>query len=283
MSGQINTNINSRVISLVSNVEIHQQLEKYFEMEEIEEQRPQSEENAYCEEHFLRTHKRNNNGTYTVAISFKQPIHPLGESKAKAAARLLQLEKRFLTDNRLETDYTKFMFEYLDLEHMTLAAPIPHNAIAYYIPHQAVIKMDSTTTKLRVVFDASCKTTNGQSLNSTMYIGPKLQNDLSQILLRWRKYQFVFTADVEKMYRQIHIREEDQIYHRVLWRWNQSEPIQEYQMTTVTFGVAAALYLAIRTLQQLAVDERNNFPKAAETVLHDFYVDELMSGDTNLF
>ncbi|XP_018343099.1 PREDICTED: uncharacterized protein LOC108749082 [Trachymyrmex septentrionalis] len=42
---------------------------------------------------------------------------------------------------------------------------------AYYIPHHAVIKEDSETTKLKVVFNASCKTTSGQSINEFFITG----------------------------------------------------------------------------------------------------------------
>ncbi|GJQ75227.1 hypothetical protein Trydic_g9827 [Trypoxylus dichotomus] len=38
----------------------------------------------------------------------------------------------------------------------------------YYLPHHGVIKMDSTTTKLRVVFDASVKTSSGLSLKDVL-------------------------------------------------------------------------------------------------------------------
>jgi hypothetical protein len=43
-----------------------------------------------------------------------------------------------------------------------------------YIPHHAVIRESSSTTKLRVVFNASCKTRNGTSINDHLLVGPKL-------------------------------------------------------------------------------------------------------------
>ncbi|XP_037931335.1 uncharacterized protein LOC119666125 [Teleopsis dalmanni] len=45
----------------------------------------------------------------------------------------------------------------------------------YFIPHHCNLKPDSTTTKLRVVFDASSKTTLGQSLNDLLHIGLTVQ------------------------------------------------------------------------------------------------------------
>lgn len=82
----------------------------------------------------------------------------------------------------------------------------------YYLPHHGVVKDLSTFTKLRVVFDGSAPSTAGVSLNDTLYTGPKLQEDLFDILLRFRSHQYVLTGDVEKMYRQFLVRPEDRKY-----------------------------------------------------------------------
>ena len=79
----------------------------------------------------------------------------------------------------------------------------------YFIPHHYVLKPDSTTTKLRAVFDASAKTSSGYSLNDLMYAGPTVQSDLFAILVRFRLPRFVLTTDIEKMYRQILIHKDD--------------------------------------------------------------------------
>ena len=84
----------------------------------------------------------------------------------------------------------------------------------YYLPHHCVTKLSSTATKHRVVFDASAKAPNLQSLNDNLMVGPKLQADL---LL---KFRYAFSADIEKMYRQIAINPEDYKYHLLLWRNN---------------------------------------------------------------
>lgn len=73
----------------------------------------------------------------------------------------------------------------------------------YFIPHHYVLKPGSSTTKLRVVFDTSAKSSSGAFLNDFMYNGPTVQSDLFAILLRFRLPRYVFSTDVEKMYRQI--------------------------------------------------------------------------------
>jgi len=73
----------------------------------------------------------------------------------------------------------------------------------YYIPHHCILRPESQITKLRVVFDVSAWTTTGQCLNASLYTGPKLQQDMTQILLRARVHKFLFTMDIKQMYRQI--------------------------------------------------------------------------------
>lgn len=277
LSGQPADNSSTSITCMVSYTDLDNTLKRFWEIENIEKPIQElSQEDQQCEEHFRNTYQRNTDGSYTVRIPFQNNLHELGESKRRATARLLQNEKRFTSDKKLEKDYKLFMQEYIDLNHMT---PISHELDGgYYLPHQAVIKEDSSTTRLRVVFDASSRTTTGISLNDTMYVGPKLQRDLGEILLRWRKHRYVFTADIEKMYRQIKIHNEDLKYQKILWRPTNTQPIREYCLTTVTYGTAAAPYLALRTLQQLALDERQSYPRASHILTTDFYVDDLMTG-----
>lgn len=44
------------------------------------------------------------------------------------------------------------------------------------------------------------------------------------------------------------------------------------------FGTTAAPYLAIKTLLKLAIDERQKFPEATQSMLNDFYVDDVLTG-----
>lgn len=147
----------------------------------------------------------------------------------------------------------------------------------FYLPHHAVIKETSLTTKVRVVFDGSAKSSTGLSLNETLMVGPTIQDNIFTHLVRFRIHIFVISGDIEKMYRQIWIRPEDRQYQKILWR-NESGDIQDYQLKTVTFGLSSAPFLAIRSLQQLADDEKINYPKAAEILKRDMYVDDLISG-----
>uniref|UniRef100_A0A0A1WIS4 RNA-directed RNA polymerase n=1 Tax=Zeugodacus cucurbitae TaxID=28588 RepID=A0A0A1WIS4_ZEUCU len=198
----------------------------------------------------------------------------LGESRKQAVARLISMENKFKSNNKLKEEYNKFIKEYIDLGHMR---KVDENQKGkYYLPHQAVIKENNITTKLRVVFDASAKASNGRSLNDIMCTGPKLQGDIFDIILKWRLWEIVITADVEKMFRQIKIAKKDQEYHRIVWRENNMQKMDEYELTTVTYGTASASYLAVRKLIEIANKCPNK--KLQKIIKEDFYMDDLMTG-----
>ena len=109
----------------------------------------------------------------------------------------------------------------------------------YYLPMHAVTKESSTSTKLRVVFDASARTTSGHSLNETLMVGPNLYPEVIDILIKFRSYPVAVTADISKMYRAVVLSPLDRDLHRVVWRPNQTSEHCGYRMTHVTFGVKA--------------------------------------------
>lgn len=264
-------------------------LQEFWRMEEIPNPKRLTPDDAKCEEIFAQTHTRNSDGRYSVRLPFKQLTPLLGSSRDRAISRFMQMERKLATNSELRAEYSKCINEYLQLGHMSLVSTtenqhqivLPNGTTtysSYYLPHHAVVKVDSTTTKVRVVFDASSKSANGISLNETMFIGPTLQDNLFDLLLRWRSHRIVIKADIEKMYRQILVTEPHQSYQRIIWRNNPNDELQEYQLRTVTFGTAAAPYLAIKTLTQLAEDESTDLPIGAAALRNDFYVDDLLSG-----
>ncbi|XP_071580876.1 uncharacterized protein [Temnothorax nylanderi] len=150
----------------------------------------------------------------------------------------------------------------------------------FYMPHHAVIKESSHTTKVRVVFDASAKTSNGVSLNDILMTGPTIQNKLFSHLIRFRVYVVVITADIEKMYRQVLVHKDDRRYQKILWR--RDGEIKTLQSNTLTFGNTASPFLAIRAVVQLAEDEGQAYPRAAEVLKEHMYVDNVLSGAKNV-
>ena len=124
------------------------------------------------------------------------------------------------------------------------------------------------------------KTDKGYSLNQLMVTGPLLQPKLFMHLLSIRFSQVVIMADIEQMYRQILVDPHDRRYQQILWQ--RDNKLEVFELNTVTFGISAAPYLAIRTLQQLADDEKHSFPRASVASRKNFYVDDFFYGVNTL-
>lgn len=262
---------------------LENEMQKFWEVEEISPQNHRSPDEQRCEDHFLSTHSRSSDGRYIVRLPFRtNPPINIGESRAIAERRLASLLCKLETQPDLKGEYFDFLAEYEQLNHMTRVLPVePSQAPVVYIPHHPVVRSTSCTTRLRVVFDASCKTTNGTSLNTHLLPGPKLQLNLPAIILRWRLYKYVYSADIAKMYRQILVDPRDRDHQRILWTDDKSN-VQEYRLRTVTYGTASAPFLALRVIQQLNADDGSAFPLASPVLKNNIYVDDVLFGANDI-
>ncbi|XP_058817840.1 uncharacterized protein LOC131681145 [Topomyia yanbarensis] len=200
-----------------------------------------------------------------------------------ALRRFYALERRLNQHPDLKQQYSEFMSEYEDLGHCKEINEFndPPHISKWYLPHHAVIRPSNTTTKCRVVFDASAKVF-GLSLNDVMKIGTIIQSDLQSIILRFREPRYVLTTDIAKMYRQIVVDDCHTPLQRIFWRKDSSSVVRVLELTTVTYGTASAPFLATRALKQLSIDERDKFPMAADIVDKNFYVDNGLFGYDDL-
>ena len=146
------------------------------------------------------------------------------------------------------------------------------------MPMHAVYKRSSTTTKTRVVFDASAKSSSGVSLNDTLMVGPTLHSSLTDVLLRFRLHRVAITADICKMYRAVELAANDKDYHRFLWRREPGGPLIDYRMNRLTFGVSASSFAANMSVRQNSTDFADDHPYAAAVVSKSLYVDDCLTG-----
>ncbi|XP_063924727.1 uncharacterized protein LOC135138680 [Zophobas morio] len=237
-----------------------------------------NEDETLCETHFRETVQRDHDGRFIVRLPIKNNKINIGNSRNAALKRFFSLERNLIKNPHVKTNYVDFMLEYQNLNHMEYLSQPPNDNNCVYLPHHAVQKESSTTTKLRVVFDASAKTSNKQSLNDNLLAGAVLQQDLFSIIVRFRTFQYVLNADIAKMYRQIKIHPNDTNYQLVLWRNHPSEPLNTYRLLTLTYGTKPASFIATRCLKELADQNQARYPIASEIIRRDFYMDDLLTG-----
>ena len=109
---------------------------------------------------------------------------------------------------------------------------------SYCILHHHVWEENSSTPKVRLVFDASDKTTSGLSHNDCLIVGPTGQPDLFLHVISLRFNQILLSAEVTYMNRQFALEEHVKKFHRNLWRGTPQEPIKRLRLTRLTFGIA---------------------------------------------
>ncbi|XP_025835733.1 uncharacterized protein LOC112906178 [Agrilus planipennis] len=153
-----------------------------------------SNEEAKVEHHFLDNVTRDNNGRYIVKLPFNEQKKHLGDSYSITLKRFYASERKLQKNTELKNQYVQFMREYKNLKHMSEVTDHENHPRGYYLPHHAVIKESSSTTKVRVVFDGSAKSDTSTSLNDTLNIGPTIQEELFSILIRFRSHIYVLVA-----------------------------------------------------------------------------------------
>ncbi|XP_075157610.1 uncharacterized protein LOC142230873 [Haematobia irritans] len=237
-----------------------------------------TEEEERCEAHYVNTTIFDEFNRVKVRLPFKESVSKLGASLEIAQRRFTYLEKRFLRDESLKNLYVDFMNEYSRLGHMTKVSWDNIDRPHYVIPHHSVHRPESTTTKLRVVFDASSRTSTNISLNEVLMVGPIIQQDLIITVLGFRLNRYALTADICKMYRQFLVDESDCSFQLILWRSDSNQPLELYQLNTVTYGTSAAPFLAVRSLFFIADSYKEIFPIGAHVLKQDVYVDDILTG-----
>ncbi|XP_055714822.1 uncharacterized protein LOC129808940 [Phlebotomus papatasi] len=262
---------------------IESAIKKFWEIEEIDRPKDQVAEYKEVEDQFASTSTRNTEGRYIVELPFNDKVNELGNNQAAATKQLFYLERRLNKNSDLKQEYSNVFNEYLSLN---IIEAVPFNEMglaSYYLPHHCVIREQSTSTKVRIVFNASSKSQSGLSLNDCLKVGPVVQPTLVSVLLRFRQHKFALTCDIVKMYLQVLLEPKHRDYQRFVWRENADDPVKAFRFRTVCFGVAPSPFLATRVLNQLVADEGEDFPLASRAILSNFYVDDcLMSSVTSV-
>ena len=249
-------------------------LRKFWEIEKSEiSNTVLSLEEKLVLQHYKSNHYRTESGAFVVPLPKREDSKPLGESRSKAVRRFLSLE-RSLCPAGHKDEFDSVMNEYFELGHAEI---VPHSDLekppeqVFYLPMHTVRKDSSTTTKVRIVFDSSAKSSTGMSLNDKLLVRHTVHPPLINILLQFRFHRIALTTDVSKMYRAVRLVGSDKDLHRFVWRKEPSEPLVDYRMTASSFA-------ANMSIKQNATDLANEYPLAAKAVNDSFYIDDGLTG-----
>ncbi|XP_052809477.1 uncharacterized protein LOC128237941 [Mya arenaria] len=269
----------------INNDEMDNTLQKFWEIENegVQEKSVMSMKDRDIYESTEKTMKFEDNH-YVVEIPWKENRNELLNNYEMAKRRLESTEKKLRKEPVVEKMYNETIQGYLTkgyiekVETDEKEESLKENN--WLLPHFPVVKMNKDTTKVRIVFDASasCK---GASLNDVIEQGPSLQNNLFDVLLRFRRDKIAVACDIQEMYLRVGIIPPDRRFHRFLWRPSPELEPDVYQFNRLVFGVNASPFLAQFVSQYNARLYENEYPLAAETVLKSTYMDDSMDSVDN--
>lgn len=264
----------------VSNEELDQALSRLWTLEEPPKEVPMAPEDRWCEEQFEKTHYRDDTGRYVVQMPIiEERLRELGDTREIAQRVFFSMERRLQRNPEWREKYIAFMREYQADGHMQVAQETPSaTGMRVYIPHHAL----SSDKKYRIVFNGSAANASGLTFNDTQCTGPRLQGDLVDLVVRFRRGKVALSADVKKMFRQVRIAPEQLDYQRILWREGPDRPLLEYQLTVVTYGLKCSPYISVKAMQQNGKDHATEYPLAARAIANDFYMDDYLGSVDSL-
>jgi hypothetical protein len=214
-------------------------------------------------------------GRIQVKMPWKEKGPPKQSNYDIAVKRMQSAEKSFQKKGYIDI-VDKEVKKLVDQAFVIKVPPkqVNHTQPEWYLPLQAVFTPEKTT-KVQLVFDSSCKGHDGLSLNDHLEKGPNYINELPNVLTAWRWDEVAYSGDVRKMFNQIMVHPEDQVYHRFLWRSKLSDIPTVYQWLRLSFGDKPAPDIAANSISTLAKASLSEFPDASKELREHAYVDDI--------
>jgi len=256
--------------------DLKDELRRFWELENINE----------SESDVVNSFQRDisfNGDRYVVKLPFK-PDHDLIPDNFVVCSKRLKSLKKKLEKTEMIADYEKIFKEY---ERDKIIEKVPDDEIVkgvgevHYLPHRPVVKEHRLTTKIRAVFDASCESEDGPSLNNCLYSGPNMLSKIFDVLMRFRFNRVAVLADIKKAFLNVEVADEHRDFLRFLWFNLESEEDDEivvYRFLRVVFGLTSSPFLLNGTLKNHLEKYRDSDKDLIERLIDDFYVDDLVSG-----
>ncbi|GFX61617.1 uncharacterized protein TNCV_5111041 [Trichonephila clavipes] len=213
----------------------------------------------------------------------------LENNEEVARKRFLKLRSRFKNDSSLFEDYKLVVNNYLSekiIEHVPFEEEnLKHNI--FYLPHRAVVRTDKTTSKLRIVFDASSHAKSQLSLNDCLHTGLNFIPNLFFLLIKFRVNPIAFVADIKMAFLMIEIDESEREFTRFFWDENpgidlENKRLDIFRMTRVLFGVKSSPFLLAATIKHHLKKYVDIFPDTFNHLNQSLYVDDFLCGNVSV-
>ncbi|XP_055924458.1 uncharacterized protein LOC129956555 [Argiope bruennichi] len=283
-SGSVDEEVNNKIhCGLIRDSDLNTTLKTFWELESIgvKDEGITSEEDVNLE--LFKENICFKNGRYEVGLPWKRDSNELSDNFDLAKRRLSSLMRKMQNDKVLYSEYCEVLKGYLDegiIERVTNPFASTNNPV-FYLPHQVIIKNESLTTKLRIVFDASAHEIGQLSLNDCLHQGVNLNPNIFDLLISFRLNKIAILADMEKAFLQISLTPKDKDAVRFLVA-NSENDVQVYRFNRVLFGVNSSPFLLAATIKTHIEKYKEQYPATVRTLDSCFYVDDLVAGEDDV-
>ena len=234
------------------------------------------------EDDWLKDYKKDriffNDGQYGALLPWKPSHQPLDSNLGVCQARTRNMVRRLFKNPTMLHDYDAILREQISKGYIEVVnEDPPATKGVHYINHHGVLKPESTTTPLRIVYDCSCKTQAGVSLNDCLEEGPPLQNNMLHLYLRFRLYPVGLLSDIEKAFHRIQLHSTEKDYFRFLFISDPTNPestFKIYRFVVLPFGANCSPFILHAVLQTLLEKQHSS---VAIDLGRNTYVDNVVT------
>ncbi|XP_038117193.1 uncharacterized protein LOC119769289 [Culex quinquefasciatus] len=273
----VHTFLNLHVVKPASNQELHDMMRDQYVLDEAGVASfavPESAEDQRAKK-ILETTTKRTGERFETGLLWREDERRFPDSYPMATRRLQALERKLDKNPALKQNVSQQIAEYQNkgYAHKATAEELktPSNAV-WYLPLNVVLN-PRKPDKTRLIWDAAASV-RGVSLNSQLLKGPDMLVPLPRVVCRFRERPIALGGDIQEMYHQIRIREEDKQAQRFLFRENPADAPQVYVMDVATFGSACSPSSA-QFVKNLNADQyAEEFPEAAAAIKERHYVDD---------
>ena len=148
---------------------------------------------------------------YVVGMLWQEPDIELPNNYYAALAQLKSLENRLGKDADLRERYAQLIKNDLEKGYVKTVEPSESQKRSkreWYLPHHLVLNPNKPGKVRRVLNGAALF--HKQSPNSALMAGPDLLQNLLYIILKFRQHRYAASADIEGMFLQVGVPDQDQ-------------------------------------------------------------------------
>ena len=219
---------------------------------------------------------------YSVKLPWKAGHGPIPQNYSTCVSRLKNQLRRLKDDPDVLKEYEKIINEQIQEGIVSKVTGMEDAQKISYLPHSAVIRQEAETTKVRILYDASCKDkVTKTSLNDCLHVGPPLTPHIVNILLRFRMWKVALVGDIAKAFLMIEVDPVDRDVLRFLWVKDINAEASEVivlRFNKVVFGVNSSPYLLNMVTRHHIDSFQELDPQFVSKLKQSFYVDDLVTG-----